>query len=75
MNKKYLLIIIPIIFVVAYFNKSNQPAKQEHVDALVDKILPKYPELRPSYDEAMSDGVITNTELKSIVDKANAIKE
>jgi|GEM_PF-5136338 len=77
MNKKVLFVVILVVFVggFSFINAKSKPVKQEYLVAIQDKILPQYPELEENYNQAMSDGVMTNKEAKNIIDLANSIKE
>ncbi len=57
----------------AWIDLRNKPANPR-IQSGVRQILQKEPSLRPMYDDAMSDGVLSTLEAKQIIDKANEIK-
>ena len=57
----------------AWYDLTTKPAN-ERVQAGVQQILKKEPSLQPMYDAAMSDGVLTTSEARKIVNKAVELK-
>ena len=73
---KWLLIIVVCGLIGglwAMYDYYTKPAKQSIRDDVV-RIVNEWPELKPMYDQAMSDGVLTLKEAKAIIDRANELR-
>ena len=74
---KKILIWIAVVIVGAglwaWYDLTTKPAN-ERIQAGVQQIIQKEPSLRPMYDAAMKDGVLTTSEAARIVNKANELK-
>jgi hypothetical protein len=57
----------------AWFDLSSKPAN-ERLQNGIQQILQKEPRVRPMYDNAMKDGILTTLEANAIVDKAVELK-
>jgi len=77
--KRLLRIILIVIAVLAiggawaWYELSTKPAN-ERIQAGVRKLLKTEPRLRPLYEEAMKDGVLTTGEAMKITRRANELK-
>jgi hypothetical protein len=74
-TKRNILIALAIVvgIGVSVWYDLAKPAN-ERIQAGVQKILAKEPRVKPLYDEAMKDGVLTILEAKEIIDRANELK-
>jgi hypothetical protein len=78
MNRKKLLIfgtvlmflaLIPFVGWPIYKNLTLRKARQALIERTT-KAVEKHPELKPDYDKAMEDGVLSYDEAKQILEKA-----
>ena len=75
MKKNLLIAAIVVIVggVWALFELRTKPANDK-IQSGVRKIVDQEPRVKPLYDQAMTDGVLTILEANEIVDKANELK-
>lgn len=57
----------------AVYDLQTKPAN-ERIRAGIDKIVAQEPRVKPLYDQALADGVLTTPEADSIVKKAEEYK-
>ncbi len=74
--KKITVTVLAIItgLSIAFLIPRDQPVKPEQHAAILEKVLPMYPELQPSYDKALADGEFTKSEAMAILNDAKSIK-
>lgn len=74
--KKNLLIVAAVLVVAivwAWYDLRTKPAN-ERIQAGIRKLVAQEPRVKPAFDQAMADGVLTTLEAKEIADRANALK-
>jgi hypothetical protein len=75
MKKAVYWVIAGVVVVAlwAWYDLRTKPAN-DRIHAGVRRMVEKEPSLKPMYDEAMSDGVLTTLEASGIINKANELK-
>jgi len=69
----WLLVVVAVALIWAWYDLQTKPAN-ERLQAGVRKIILMEPRVKPLFDEAMKDGVLTTLEANAIVGKATELK-
>jgi hypothetical protein len=65
------VVIIAFVLFMLFGGGGEKASQQTHAD--VKRVVRIYPDLKPEYTRAMSDGKLTLKEANSILKKANAL--